>query len=167
MADSRERQQRAQQDCLASRRAPQSPSANFENSHDQSFAIQSAPTLIPRSRGESRPGQHSNRPLSVMPARACQATMAVGGRGYKADTSARFWISLDKQYVTCGRFQGALREDCNCGLRGRDLPPSRCAAQAATPVAMPCSAGRAEHHVLWWAAKKGPEQGRFFVEGAH
>src|SRR5262249_4837870 len=102
MADSRERQQRAQQDCLASRRAPQSLSAKLENSHDQSFAIQSAPTFDTRSRGESRPGRHSNRPLAVMPGRSCQATMAVGGRGYKADASALFWISLDKPFVACG-----------------------------------------------------------------
>jgi len=60
-----------------------------------------------------------------------------------------------------------LREGWNCGLRGRDFPPSRRTAQAATPVANAVLSGPRRTSWLWWAAKRGLTKADFLVEGAH
>jgi len=78
-----------------------------------------------------------------MPGLSCQAK-GQGGPTAAAIQAASPWRKCgiparrrEALFVAGNTYQGALRQERNCGLRGRDFPPSRrTTAKPATPVAI-------------------------------
>jgi len=98
-----------------------------------------------------------------MPAWLCQARPGADGfaksptyrisRGHTANAVPK--ALLGTPFVAWRGLQGALREGWNCGLRGRDFPPSRRTAQAATPVANAVLSGGEPNIMPVVGGKKG------------
>jgi cytochrome c oxidase subunit 2 len=79
----------------------------------------------------------------------------------------RLLRSAGTRFVAQDRLEGALRQGLNCGVRGRDFPPSRRTAKAATPVAKRrAQRGRAGHDACG-GRQTGAYRSGIPVEGAH
>ena len=127
----------------------------------------------PGSRRIAAPPMHCIRPVGSRPAFPVKQAAGPSKGGRRIQTAFP-WRKCGIQkgegvlpFVACPQSQGALRQARNCGLRGRDFPPSRrTTAKSATPVARRRARRAAPNITSAGGRQRGLRSSPFLVEGA-